>query len=115
VHGRQPDFEVVFGPDGIWVEFLWQAPGYIATEIVCESKAERRYQVRDFWSWHRYFELFRDRFAAEYERFGRLVAADGVVEREEFVGAYDEKDRGDEDELVPGSQGLEAKSLGAKS
>jgi hypothetical protein len=102
VDGRQSDLEVVFGPNGIWAEFLRQAPGYIATEIVCESPAERRYQVRDFWSWHRYFELFRDRFAAEYEKFERLVTTEGVVERAEFVGAYYENDRGDEDELVPG-------------
>ncbi|MBI3485246.1 MAG: hypothetical protein HY012_08870, partial [Acidobacteria bacterium] len=68
----------------------------------CESQVERRYWVRDFWSWHRYFELFRDRFAAEYVKFERLMAADGLVEREEFVGAYYEKERGDGDELVPG-------------
>ena len=100
--GRQADLEVVFGPDGIWAEFLRRAPGYIATEVECESQAERRYRVLDFWSWHRYFELFRERFGAEYEKFERLIAAEGVVEREELVGAYYEKDRGGEDELVPG-------------
>ena len=94
--------EVVFGPDGIWAEFLRQGPGYIATEIVCESQAERRYRVRDFWSWHLYFELFRDRFAAQYEKFEKLVVTDGIVEREQFLGAYYETERGDEDELVPG-------------
>jgi hypothetical protein len=102
VDGRQSDLEVVFGTDGIWAEFLKQAPGYIATEIVCESRAERRYQVRDFWSWHRYFELFRGRFAAEYERFEELVEAEGLVERKQFVGAYYEKEPRDGDELVPG-------------
>jgi len=91
----------VFGAEGIWAEFLKRAPGYVTTEVECESQAERRYRVRDIWSWHRDFEPFRERFAAEYEKFERLVAAEGVVEREEFVGAYYEKDRGDEDELVP--------------
>jgi hypothetical protein len=100
--GRQADLEAVFGPEGIWAEFLRRVPGYLATEVECESQTERRYEVRDFWSWHRYFELFRERFAAEYEKFERLVATAGVVEREEFVGAYYEKDRGDEDELAPG-------------
>jgi hypothetical protein len=94
--------EAVFGPGGIWVEFLRRAPGYIATEVECESPGERRYRVRDFWSWHRYFELFRERFAAEYERFERLIAVEGLVEREQFVGAYYEKEAGDGDELVPG-------------
>jgi hypothetical protein len=94
--------ELVFGLGGIWVEFLRRAPGYIATEVECELPGERRYRVRDFWSWHRYFELFRERFAAEYERFERLTVVEGLVEREQFVGAYYEKDAGDGDELVPG-------------
>jgi hypothetical protein len=32
--------------------------------------------------------LFRARFATEYERFEKLLVTDGVVVREEFVGAY---------------------------
>jgi hypothetical protein len=94
--------EAVFGPDGIWRELLRRAPGYIATEVENESPGERRYRVRDFWSWHKYFELFRERFAAEYERFERLMADEGLVEREQFVGAYYEKEAGDGNELVPG-------------
>jgi hypothetical protein len=74
----------------------------MATEIVCESQSERRYRVRDFWSWHRYFELFREHFTAEYERFEWLLAAEGLVERKQFVGAYYERKAGEDDELVPG-------------
>ena len=100
--GRQGDLEVVFQRDGVWGELLRHAPGYIATEVECESRAERRYRVRDFWSWHRYFEGFRERFAAEYEAFERLLVSDGLVEREQFVGAYYEKEAGNGEELVPG-------------
>lgn len=100
--GRQADLEVVLERNGIWTEFLRRAPGYVGTDVECESQAERRYRVRDFWSWHRYFELFRERFAAECEKFERLLVSDGVVEREQFVGAYYEKEAGDGDELVPG-------------
>jgi len=46
--------------------------------------------------------LFRDRFAAEYERFEWLIADEGLVEREQFVGAYYEKEAGNGDELVLG-------------
>jgi len=81
---------------------LRRAPGYIATEVECESEAEQRYRVRDFWSWHRYFELFRERFAAEYEKFERLIVAEGLIERQQFVGAYYEEESGCGDELVPG-------------
>jgi len=100
--GRRADFEVVFGSGGIWQELLSRSEGYIATEVACESPAQRRYRVRDFWIWHLGFELFRERFAAEFERFERLILSEGLVEREQFVGAYYEKAPGDEDDLVPG-------------
>jgi hypothetical protein len=92
--------EAVFAAGGIWCEFLRQGPGYIGTEVKCESQVERRYRVQDFWSWHPDFERFREKFAAEYERFDQLI--EGLFERQQFVGAYYEKQAGDEDELVPG-------------
>jgi hypothetical protein len=93
---------VVFGPAGVWKDFLSRAEGYIDTMIECESVAERRYRIRDFWTWHRNFEVFRQKFAVEYERFEGLISAEGLVEREQFVGAYYENRHGDEDEWVPG-------------
>ena len=99
--GRRADFEVVFGPGGIWTELLHRGPGYLVTEIECESVSERRYRVRDFWDRHFGFELFRERFAAEYERFEELILSEGIVERVQFVGSYYEARPGD-DEVVPG-------------
>jgi hypothetical protein len=52
--------------------------------------------------WHFGFELFRERYAAEYERFEQLISADGLVESMQFVGAYYERKPGDGDELVSG-------------
>jgi hypothetical protein len=40
--------------------------------------------------------------AADYDKFERLLLAEGLVEREQFVGAYYQREPGDEDELVPG-------------
>ncbi len=34
-------------------------------------------------------------FAAEYDRFNQLVSAEGLVERQEVVGAYYESSEGD--------------------
>jgi hypothetical protein len=100
--GREADLEVVFGPSGIWSELLARATGYIETKVARESEAEGRYRVQDFWLGHRNFEVFRKVFAAEYEAFELLLKTDGLVAREQFVGAYYEKHPGDEDELVPG-------------
>ncbi len=79
-----------------------RALGYVETQTECESVAERRYRVRDFWMSHRNFEVFREQFAAEYDRFERLVSSEGLVEREQFVGAYYVKERGHGGELAPG-------------
>jgi hypothetical protein len=72
----------------------------VGTEVWCEVPEERRYRVRDLWAWHRDFERFRTRFQAEYERFGSWVLSEGVVEKEEFLGAYYERAGGEEDNSV---------------
>ena len=78
---------------------LVQAEGYLSTEMRCESPESARYRVKDFWSWHRNFELFRARFQAEFEQFEKWLRSEGLIEREQFLGAYYEKfdDGGDED------------------
>ena len=43
--------------------------------------------MRDFWSWHRLFEVFRARFAEGFAEFDRQIV-DELVEKQEFVGAY---------------------------
>jgi hypothetical protein len=87
----------VFGPDGIWARFLKQAEGFVATDVKCESVEEGRYRVRDFWSGHRGFEIFRERFSEDFTQFDRQVLEE-LAEKQEFVGAYYEADG---DDLVP--------------
>jgi hypothetical protein len=97
--GRQADLEAIFGPDGIWRELLGRAEGYTGTEMWCEPSTERRYRVRDFWRSHREFEVFRERFVAEVERFHALLIGEGIVSKFEVVGTYYDE-RGDGDDLV---------------
>ena len=70
---------------------MQQAQGYIATEVRCESESDGRYRVRDFWSWHRGFELFRERVSEDFAQFDREIVEE-LVEKQEFVGAYYEAD-----------------------
>ena len=90
---------MVFGKAGIWSELLRRAEGYAGTETWCESSAERRYRVRDFWWSHREFEVFRARFVAEVERFHSLLIREGIVSKFEVVGTYYDE-RSDGDDLV---------------
>ena len=79
--------------DGVWARFLRQAQGYIVTEMQCESESDGRHRVRDIWSWHRGFEVFRERYSEDFAQFDREIV-DLLVEKQEFVGAYYEADKG---------------------
>jgi hypothetical protein len=80
---------------------LYQAEGYLETEIWCEVPELRQYRVIDFWAWHRNFELFRSRFQADFEHFEDWLRSERLIERELFLGAYYEKpEDGSEGDLV---------------
>jgi hypothetical protein len=99
--GRRADFEAAFGQDGVWSRILRRADGYLETELLCEPPQGAQYRVRDFWSWHRNFEVFRARFQAEFERFEQWPRSERLIEREQFLGTYYEKfEDGSEDDLV---------------
>jgi hypothetical protein len=89
--GRRVEFEAVFGPAGLWPKLLYRAEGYLLSEVWCESPQLAQYRVKDYWSWHRNFEIFRARFQAEFESFEQWLRSEGLIEREQFLGAYYEK------------------------
>jgi hypothetical protein len=62
--------------------------------VKCESPGDGRYRVRDFWSGHRGFEIFRERFAEDFAQFDRQMV-EQLIEKQEFVGAYYEADGDD--------------------
>jgi hypothetical protein len=95
--GKRTEFETTFAAGGIWPGLLSSAEGYIATELNYETPFDGRYRIRDFWCGHREFEIFRESRAEELAGFDRW-AAEELVERQEFVGAYYEADG---DNLVP--------------
>jgi hypothetical protein len=87
----------------MWPRLLYEAEGYLASEVRCEIPESRQYRVRDFWCWHRDFENFRRRSRSEYERFEGWLVSDGLIQKEQFLGAYYEQHPGDDEgELVSG-------------
>ena len=81
----------MFGPGGIWARFLARSAGYIVTDMKGESLDDGQYRVRDFWHGHRGFEGFREHYSEDFAQFDRQIV-DGLIERQEFVGAYYEAD-----------------------
>ena len=98
--GRRADFEAAFAIGGTWAALLFQADGYLLTEISCELPESGQYRVKDFWSWHRSFEIFRARFQAEFERFENWLRSDGIVKSEQLLGTYYEEPGEDESVLT---------------
>jgi hypothetical protein len=99
--GRRAEFEAAFSLGGSWSKILYQADGYLLSEFWCASPPESQYRVRDFWNWHRSFEVFRVRFHAEFERFEDWLRSERLIEKEQFLGAYYEKfGDGSEEDLV---------------
>jgi hypothetical protein len=96
--GRRADFEAAFGLGGPWSKLLYQADGYLLSELWCESPQSSQYRLKDFWNWHRNFEVFRARFHAELERFEEWLRSDGLIEKEQFLGAYYERSEGGSEE-----------------
>jgi hypothetical protein len=100
-NGRRVEFEAAFGVGGAWPRLLSRADGYLRTEMCCESPESAQYRVRDFWSWHRNFEVFREQFQAGIESFEIWLRPESVIEKEQFLGAYYERfDNGGEQDLV---------------
>jgi hypothetical protein len=99
--GRRVEFEAAFGIGGSWQKLLNRADGYLKTETWCESPELMQYRVKDLWSWHRNFEIFRARFQDEFERFEAWLRSERLIEKEQFLGAYYEKRKdGSDEDLV---------------
>jgi len=99
--GGRAEFEAVFGIGGAWTRLLCRADGYLVTEVWCESPQARQYRVKDFWSWHRNFEIFRARHQEDFEHLEERLRSEGLVEKEQFLGAYyEEREDGAGEDLV---------------
>ena len=96
--GREREFEEVYGVLGGWSEFLAKKQGHVKSELRCESKADRRYRLWDFWLSHSDFERFRDEFQADLAEFNRKVEEQGLLEKEILLGSFYLDESGPEDE-----------------
>jgi hypothetical protein len=101
--GRERDFERVFGTDGIWPDFLKRSRQYLGSEFWLESRVEHRFRLVDYWTSHVGFEALRAIHQLDLGRIEQFVRNDGLIRREEFLGAFyiDDSGLGEGDELVP--------------
>jgi hypothetical protein len=101
--GCEKDFELVFGPGGVWASLVQtRSEGYLRTELV--PVEDRRLRVFDYWQSHWDFEAFREGYQQDIEQFREWLANKDFVEFEKLEASFycDESDGGDDAGLVPG-------------
>ena len=102
--GCEKDFELVFGPGGVWAVLVQtRSEGFVRTELQAASVEDRRFRVLDYWQSHRGFEAFRESYQEDIDRFRQWLANKELVESEKFEASFyaDESDEGDEAGVVP--------------
>ena len=84
--GCEEKFEAGYGPVGDWARLFRQHPGYIRTDLMRDSKAEREYITVDVWRSADDFDNFKELYLSEYEQIDRMMA--DLTESETLQGYY---------------------------
>ena len=101
--GCERDFELVFGPGGVWAVLVQtRSEGYVRTELQTASLADRSFRIFDIWQSHWDFEAFRESYQDDVEQFRRWLANKDLVDHETLVGSFytDEADGSEDAGLV---------------
>jgi heme-degrading monooxygenase HmoA len=85
--GLENDFEAVYGPDGVWVQYFRRGDGYVETELLRDASAPGYYVTIDRWESQAAYENFRTRFAAGYSAIDQECEV--LTETESEVGTYE--------------------------
>ena len=102
--GGERDFELVFGPGGVWAALVQaRSKGYVRTDVQQVSVEDRSFRVFDYWRFHWDFETFRESYQQDLEQFRRWLANKDLVDHETLVGSFyiDEADGSEDAGLVP--------------
>ena len=87
--GSEKDFELVFGPGGVWAALAQtRSEGYVRTELQAASLEDRKFRVLDYWQSHWDFEAFRESYQHDVEQFRRWLANKDLVEHEALVASF---------------------------
>lgn len=84
--GKGREFERIYGPEGVWVEFFRQGKGYIRTELVRDLKAPRRYLTIDYWASRATYLRFKEENLAEYQAIDERCLS--LTEGEVLIGEF---------------------------
>jgi hypothetical protein len=87
--GREQEFALAYGPDGVWAALFGKAKGYLGTILYRPGHTDAWWLTVDRWNSAADFEAFGHDFGEEYCALDAQL--EGVAGEEEFVGAFEEE------------------------
>ena len=84
--GRRSEFHDNYGPNGTWARLFSRESGYIRTELMRDDNDENVYLTVDYWVSKADRDLFRKRYAREFDELDS--ACEAFTLEEEFIGDF---------------------------
>jgi quinol monooxygenase YgiN len=78
--GREAEFVVAYGPNGIWIELFRQGQGFLGTELHSLPDKPGWYRTVDRWQSEQDYLEFRQTFAMEYAEIDSACEAFTALE-----------------------------------
>lgn len=85
--GRQPEFEHIYSPNGVWVELFKTSMGYAGTELLRDTKHPQRYLTIDRWQTKADYEVFLSQHETEYKTLD--AQCEGLTDSESLIGTWE--------------------------
>ena len=86
--GRDEEFALAYGADGVWAALFAKAKGYLGTALYRPDQPGGWWLTIDRWDSSADFEAFGHDFGEEYRALDEEL--EGVAGDEQFVGAFEE-------------------------
>jgi len=80
-------FEQAYGAEGDWARLFRTAPGYLGTELLCDSAVPDRYLTIDRWRTRGDFDAFKQASGPTYEALDE--AFEDLTISEVKIGTFD--------------------------
>jgi heme-degrading monooxygenase HmoA len=82
------EFTSAYGSDGDWANLFRRAEGYLATQLLRSSHEPNIFLTVDRWESATCFEIFQERFGAEYRKLDTQL--EGYTSSEKKLGVFSE-------------------------
>ena len=84
--GREKEFELAYGPQGVWAQLFEQAEDFLGTELQSLPKGRRRYLTIDRWTSQAAHETFLRDHRPEYDEIDQQCGE--LTEQERPLGNF---------------------------